>query len=258
MLPGGISDGELKIRERCLVMCNGTIALFNVHANFFQEMVEIVNNAKHCLMVEALRSLVLGQIATAPFQLDGFLWCALPQPEVAAKLGTSVETLRRLIRKPPFVRDRALVGGTITCIIREGDPDVMTPRRMARILEKIWRDMTGIPTNAAQFGLFTGLAKDWPEGFQTALLKHVLSDWQLFMASVKFWIDLENMEADVENKPAKLYKRYYRFCSVVVIRRFWEAAIEAYALHLQEHDAEQHSTFMKSLAAKTKEGSAWT
>ena len=206
--------------------------------------------------VEAIRKLVVAEIAANPLELDGFQWCALPQPIIAATLGCSVSTVRRIISEKPFVRDWALIGDAKvkTLLLREGDPNAMTPRRIAKALRNIWIEATGKAITPKDFGLLVGLAKDWPDGFQFELLKFVLADWQRFMSAVKWWIDMENIAADVEGKPPTLYKRYYRYPAINVVRTFWEPAIEAYETHLQGEDPAKFVAFAKAVALKTATG----
>lgn len=126
---------------------------------------------------------------------------------------------------------------------------------MAKTLRNVWVEATGNPIANTDFGLLVGLAKDWPNGFEIELLKFVLAEWQQFMSAVKCWIDIENINADVEGKPPELYKRYYRYPSILVIRRFWEPAIEAYETHLQANDTAKFVVFAKAVAAKTEAAS---
>lgn len=93
----------------------------------------------HTPKLDALRKLVAGEIAANPYLLYGFDWCAMPQPMMAAKLGFSVETLRRLISKPPFVRVYREIDGKKRVLVREGVPPPITPKHIANTMSKVWR-----------------------------------------------------------------------------------------------------------------------
>lgn len=210
-------------------------------------------NKKH----ELLCALIASEIAANPFQLDGHQWAARPVEWWTAKLGKSERTLRDWITKAGnIVRDRALVDGKVTPVLRLGDPNAMTTRHMARILEKVWKDKTSIPTSAADFGRFSQLARDWPDGYQPAILKHVLADWQLFMSAVDFVVEEVNSLANVNGEPPPLKKKFFKFPSLRVIVAFSAAAVESYEMHLQEHDPAAWPAFAKAVkatAAKTAE-----
>ncbi|MEP9387259.1 hypothetical protein [Mesorhizobium sp. KR9-304] len=182
--------------------------------------------------VDALRDLVAATIAASPYELDGFSWCALPQPEMAAKIGCSVETVRRIIRKPPFVRRRRK---NIT-LVREGVPGPVTNYDRAQIMSSIWRKVTGKRTTIHEFHCLLGLAGEWPEGLQITLFKIVLWDWPFFMSAVKHHIDMELSVSSLEGKEPTLKKRFFAFPSITVMRRFAFLALEIAVDHSEQVD----------------------
>lgn len=206
--------------------------------------------------VLALQKLVEGCIASEPYLCDGIPWAARPLEWYCDQLKISVATLRRIISKPPFERERVQYGGTggkMTTLLRVGEPDPNRPRRVARVLERIWLDVANKKPVPQEFGLLTGLAKDLPAGFQAKIFKFALEDWSLFMSAVSYVITMENNEAEISGTPLPFEKKFFNYPSISVTRRFWRAAIDNYETHLQ--DAEKHAElaeFNKALAAKAK------
>ncbi|MEP9371167.1 hypothetical protein [Mesorhizobium sp. KR1-2] len=87
--------------------------------------------------LETLCGLIAAEIAANPFHLDGYAWCAMPQPAIAAKLDFSVETLRRLISKPPIVRQTKKVDGKNVTLLRVGEPGPVTADDIAKEMSRL-------------------------------------------------------------------------------------------------------------------------
>jgi hypothetical protein len=168
---------------------------------------------------DALLILIAKCIEEAPIELDGFRWCGMPQSEMATALQCSVETLRRLISKPPIVRKRRM-GMTL---LRVGEPGPQTHYDLAQIMSAIFRKKTGRRTNVDQFNCLLGLAGEWPDGLQVELFKIAMTRWPEFMAGV-------NVEAQII--------RRYEFPSISVIRRFHHIAVQMMTGDYQESGKE--------------------
>ncbi|RWC59481.1 hypothetical protein [Mesorhizobium sp.] len=89
--------------------------------------------------IEDLQDLIEGSIASEPYELDGFKWCKKSHPDRCAALGISDSTLRRIIRKPPFVSKCRVIDGIKTTLLRVGVPGPKTPYDLAQIMSAIWR-----------------------------------------------------------------------------------------------------------------------
>lgn len=190
---------------------------------------------------EARQQLVSGVIASEPFELDGFQWCAMPQTDMAAKLDFSISTLNRLIRKPPFVRDRTHREGKPITLVREGQPGAKTPRHVANIMSRIWRQRFNRYPTRAEYGCMIGLAETWPDGRQVEIFKLIVSPqgWAEFMAGVH--IDVELL-GDLGKK------RFYKFPTLSVMRLFHSRAVERY--QMQQQSMKAGSTVPKPITVK--------
>lgn len=200
-----------------------------------------------------LTDLIAADIAATPFHLPGDPdpWSARPVEWWTAALGISDRTLRNWISKAEnIVRDRALVDGKVTMILRLGDPKAMTNRHMARILERVWKEKITVPTGKADFGRFNQLAKDWPDGYQPAILTHVLADWQQFMTAVDAVMSEANSDALVNGEPPPWTKKFFKYPSLRVIVWASVAGIESYETHLQEQGFAGWAAFHKARKAK--------
>lgn len=163
-----------------------------------------------------LTDLIAAEIAANPVELDGFQWCGLPQSVITAKLGFSVETLRRLIGKPPIVRKRRK-GVTL---LRVGKPGPKTNYDRAQIMSAIWRKLTGKQTTLHQFKCLLGLAGEWPEDHAVTLFKLPLWNFAFFSGAIKQHMDEANSIATADGKPLPYVKRFYEFPTIPYIRRF--------------------------------------
>lgn len=181
---------------------------------------------------DRLIALVEQTIMDTPREFEGHLWAERPQPEWAKLLGVSVATLRRIISKPPFVRERvhASDGYHIpTTLIRVGAPDQKTPRHLANIMRNIYRKATGrVPSDAA-WGMLKGCAEHWPEGHQVAIFKLVMNDWPTFIAW--FWTAMDTGQIELGNKKVKHMKLHHPH--IPTIRLGWQVALNLYEAHLQ-------------------------
>lgn len=176
--------------------------------------------------VESLRALVAAEIAANPFEHEGFQWAARPQEWWTEQLGFSVSTLNRLIRKPPFVRQTKQIAGKNTTLLREGKPGQKTPRHIANIMSRMWRKRYDRPVTRSEYGCMNGLAEEWPDGHQVEIFKLVISNegWPEFMAGVHIQVDLLGHNGK---------KRFYKFPTLTVMRRFHAVALELYQMQQQ-------------------------
>jgi len=183
------------------------------------------------LRTQKLAALIEQAISEEPYSLDGFDWAAVDQQLLADAAGMSLRTLQRLIAKPPFVRERTHVAGTITLLLRLGSEGPKTSRHIANILSKIFREKTGRRPNARGYGCLIGLAKIWgPQA--PVILKTVLNKWSDFMAGVKLEIELR-MEKDelLNNKTPK--PMFFAYPHIPTIRLFPDVAMELYMMEVQ-------------------------
>jgi hypothetical protein len=177
--------------------------------------------------IELLGQLIAECIASEPYELDGFLWAVHPQEWYCSQLGISVETLRRWISKPPFVRQCKQINGKKMTLLREGEPGPMTHRHIANIMSNIFRSKTGKPVARREYGCLIGLAETWPGGEQVEIFKTVMTDWTSFMSCVHCVI------MEMQDAGEDAVKRYYSFPSVTVMRRFHEVGVELHLMKLQ-------------------------
>ncbi len=128
--------------------------------------------------------------------------------------------MRRIIVKPPFVRNRAVINGTLTTLLRLGELGPLTDRDRAIHLRNIWRKKLGREVGPKAFGCLVALAKGWGEHAPT-IFAVVLNNWPAFMAGVKIDPDW--------TKP-----RHLKFPNIAVIRRFLHVAVELWMMQQQE------------------------
>lgn len=144
------------------------------------------SNAK----ITQLSELIEKCIECEPFEHSGYIWAKRPQNLWKADLSWSVETLRRVISKPPFVRERIVdptTGNQIT-LIRVGMVGPKTKKHVQNILSKIWRTKTGRDIVGVQFGHLGGLVDEWGLDNAPEILKLVLNDVPAFMAGANIKI----------------------------------------------------------------------
>ncbi|MGE5548238.1 MAG: hypothetical protein ACM33T_15135 [Solirubrobacterales bacterium] len=170
---------------------------------------------------DALESLVAQMIADDGYQFDGLTWAVNPQEWWCARLDISPATLRRVIARPPFVRDCAMVGGRKMMLLRVGEKG--SARDIARHLRNIWRKRTGKRETPKEFGCLVGLSTRWGED-APRLFSTTLKDWNFFMTGVKLQEDWT-------------VNRHYKHPSIALIRRFPNVAEEIYLTRLQEESA---------------------
>jgi hypothetical protein len=165
----------------------------------------------------ALKKLIASTIAKDPFEYDGHVWCALPQPELAASLGASVETLRRLISKPPIIRDHAHRDGKVVTVLRVGDVEEKTKKQVQKHLANIWAKHTGRTLRGKAFGHFGGMVDAWGLEKAPEILTLVLKQWPRFMAGAHI---------EIEKLGDAGHKWFFEHPSTSVILRFNSVAID--------------------------------
>ena len=187
------------------------------------------NSAKLIMLVEQT-------IYQEPFEFEGFSWAARAQPEWAAMLGVSVATLRRLISKPPFVREQTHnADGKRVTLLRLGESAQKTPRHLANIMAKIFRKKTGQEVGRHAFGCLVGCAEIWPNDHQIEIFKLTLNEWSTFMEGFRLAIDVGEIKppsAKTYSKPVPYMK--WQFPHIPTIRLGATVALELYQMQWQE------------------------
>jgi hypothetical protein len=173
-----------------------------------------------------IAKLIADVINADPHHQDGFAWANRPQEWWSAKLGFSVETFRRLISKPPFVRERIIDPSTAkqVTLVRVGKPGQKTKKHLQNIMSAIWRKQMECNLPSKCFGHLAGLVDHWGHDRAVDIFKLVMNDWSRFMAGVHMEIALLGDEGK---------KRYYRYPATSVILRFWSVGVEMYVMDQQ-------------------------
>jgi hypothetical protein len=215
--------------------------------------------------INALAKLVAEEALANPFERGGYQWAAQPQLWWCDKLGYSVETLRRMIGQPPFVREQASVDGkkmTLLRVLADGEAPKKTPERVANELRKIWLarkiDTAAIKAAAKagkamktdkilkdgvlkmssrDHGCLIGLAQVWPDGMQHAILKCVLKDWPAFMVGAKLKLGTLQDEVTGDTDLPIKGALFLKFPHLPTIRKFADVALELFIIDLQQKGA---------------------
>lgn len=218
---------------------------------------------------DSLQALIAKEIATEPIELEGQLWCCLPQPVMASKLGISVETLRRLISKPPIVRLTKKVSGKNVTLLRVGVPGPTTADDLAKEMSRVWngyRKAHRAKWEEERQALTTSVETDpWTNVINQkrvkrldkllALPRHTTQHeygcmigltevWpagqqvELFKFVLKRWPAFMSgvkytsvVEAETDEQ---VFNRHLEFPSISVIRRYAHVAIEMTTMEAQE------------------------
>lgn len=178
---------------------------------------------KHRALLQIIEKAALEE----PYEYDGLTWARFTQPELAETAGFSLSTVERLIREPPIQRlsIKDLETGRKVTLLRVGEK-VLTATDRARIMAKI-AEKAGARVERAHYGMLRGLVNAWPADLQLAIFECAMRNWSDFMIGVDF--EIEAMKARGE----KAVKRFYKFPSIGVIRRFPAVALELYETELQ-------------------------
>lgn len=215
--------------------------------------------------LKALANLVAEEALANPFERGGYQWAAQPQQWWRDKLEYSVETLRRMISEPPFVREQASVGGkkmTLLRVLANGEAPKKTPQRVANELRKIWlaREIDTAAIAAASkagkamktdkilkdgvlkmssrdHGCLIGLAQVWPDGKQHAILKCVLKDWPSFMVGAKLSLAKQQDQVTGDTDLPIEGALFLKFPHLPTIRKFADVALELFIIDLQQKGA---------------------
>jgi hypothetical protein len=160
------------------------------------------------------------------YEHEGFAWAKGSQEWWTSKLGFSVETFRRIIGKPPFVRDRIIDPETSrqVTLVRIGKPGQKTKRQLQNIMSAIWRKKLGRPLEKKQYGHLAGLVDHWGHDKAIDIFKLVLSEWSRFKVGAKFEIDKLGDEG---------YHRYQTYPSTSFMLKFWTVGVEMYVMDQQ-------------------------
>ena len=167
----------------------------------------------------------------------GYLWAVRPMADWADMLDADKKTVERLCAVKPIQRLRTRVGGVSAVLLRieapDGDKALEKKRRLdlARMMEKLFVAKTGHKPKPADFGGLNGLAEVWPEGFQVEIFKHVLADWDHFMAGAKLH---SAVYKDANGVPDPLKDLFYKFPIIWPISRYHMVAADSYLAHLQK------------------------
>ncbi len=194
-------------------------------------------------LVEELIPLVEALIAKEPHEALGLQWAARPQDFYCEKLGVSEWTLRRRIRKPPFVTKQALVDGKKLCLLRLGEaPPKDIADEAKRVTIKLWnltqdrrvkwkegQCLWGMTKDMMKLLTELGITAEQCGELAIAMFKHAISaeGWKGVMVFVK---------QRAKELPDGVV-RYYRYPSIGVIRLFWKEALYAYFQAAQAGEA---------------------
>lgn len=186
-----------------------------------------------------LAVLVEQTITETPFELDGRRWAARSQEEWASLIDASVATLRRIISKPPFVRDRThnAEGHQIT-VLRLGKPGKKSPRHLANIMANIFEQKTKRRPTKRGYGCLVGCAGVWPEGHQVEIFRLVMKEWSTFMDRFRLALDTGAIEPPTPKeyaKPVPYLKLQHPH--LPTLRLGASVAVELYQMRLQEKAA---------------------
>lgn len=192
--------------------------------------------------VRRLAAYVEQASAKRPHKRGGLDWCADPQPEVATAINVSVRTLQELLTYPVFQTERAQVGeerrvASLIRIVPIGQTPKLTPETIACGMRREFLTRYGEAMKAhgsgftsEMHGCFVGLAQLWPDGAQMDIFKIVLDDWTGFMSGAQIVIEAK-IKAGLDPKAEK---KFWKFPSPSVMRRFWGVAIQLAAMKAQE------------------------
>jgi len=90
-------------------------------------------------------------------EFEGHHWAIRPQPEWAAMLGVSMDTITDLIKEPPIRRTYTQVDGKRAVLLRVGEPVPLTAREIANIMKARFRKATGQDPETKCWGMLKGL-----------------------------------------------------------------------------------------------------
>lgn len=180
-----------------------------------------------------LCALIQKEVKREGQEFEGHVWAILPLSVWADMLGvTSAKTVSRLIRHEPIQFTNTMVEGVPAVLLRVGKKGKQSPRELANIMATLWKKQTGAEEVSKHlWGMMCGLAENWPEGYQIAIFKHVITPhgWHSFMAALSLHIAIQQ-EAEGDTV---IVKRYFNHPSVSVLRRFWQVAADAYKSDMQ-------------------------
>lgn len=172
---------------------------------------------------EALVKLVEEIIAADPHEYVGHLWAAREQEWYCQHLGISPATLKRWIAKPPFDKRRRHVDGKPLALLRVGPPVEKTHEDYARIMGSIFYKRLGRRISRGEFGMLTGLSKDWPPGRAPEIFAYALDNWSDVAVAIKI---------EIEELPAGFF-RHWKKPSIGPMRRFHNGVLNAWVMHQQ-------------------------
>ncbi len=185
----------------------------------------------------ALATMIEKEIADHPVPLDGHLWASKPQEDWATLLGVSIATLRRIISEPPFVRERTWNDEQcVVTLLRTGEPGPKSPRHLANIMAKIFREQTKRSPSDHAFGCLVGCAEVWPDGHQLKIFKLVLKEWDVFMVAFRLALDTGLLTPP---SPPKTYAKPVQYLKwqhphLPTLRLGASVALEFYQMRQQE------------------------
>lgn len=172
-------------------------------------------------------------IETAPYQYDDQVWVWNTQADWCKAAGVSCPTLRKIIKKPPFVYDVIRHNGVKATLIRLGEKGPPSARETAKILVSIWKQETGDRKHSPkEFGCLKGLADEWGPVAAPKLFRYCLRYWPRFMSAQKVILANQQTGTIPCDKPVEY--RYFNYPTIATIRRYHQAAVAAYKLHREE------------------------
>lgn len=194
---------------------------------------------RHKRLCELIEQTIVEAVAQGEeCEFEGHHWAIRPQPEWAAMLGVSVDTITDLIKEPPIRRTYTQVDGKRAALLRVGEPAPLTAREVANIMKARFRKATGQEPEPKCWGMLKGLASKWPEGAQVDIFQTVLDEWPAFKARVAMAVN--EMLANGEDA----HHAWHDFPSISVMLRFHELAVELHILKLQETGKKPHPSIV--------------
>ncbi len=176
-----------------------------------------------------LCTLIQESVETEGQEFEGNKWAVMPRAVWAKMLGVDKKTISRLIKHPPIQTWDTQVEGDRCILLRVGEPGKKSPRHMANIMAKMYLKKTGRMRTNHEFGMLVGLAEEWPEGYQVAIFKNMLDDWNGFVHMLAVHVE---QEIDIKGNTDREQK-FFKYVSISTLRKFHLVAQDAYKTHMQ-------------------------
>lgn len=185
---------------------------------------------------DRLCTLIQELVKTEGQVLHGYTWALRSRNAWADLVEVSPPTLTDLTNHPPIQKlvtmgyDDETGRAVKVTALRVGEAPKFSTRDMANIMGKAFTKQTGKKVSKQEWGMLNGMAENFPEGYQIDIFKHAITPdgWHGFMAICSVEVRQMIDEAKEQGQTSSAFKRYYRYPSIRVLRRFWEFAADAY------------------------------